>query len=127
MRKKIIITSIVLMVAVIAGYQYVYKNHRNISTEMASYKLSATDLSKEFQINPKDSEAKYLDNTIQVTGYISETDNLSITLEDKVFCQFLEPQETLFKLKEKVIIKGRFIGYDDLLEQVKVDQCYIIN
>ena len=125
MRKKIIIICLIL-VAIVA-YKYVYKSHRDIATESASYKTSAIDLSKEFQINSKDSEAKYLDNTIQISGQVSEVDGLSITLDDKVFCQFTEPQEKIFKLKEKVKIKGRFIGYDDLLEQIKIDQCFIIN
>ena len=30
-------------------------------------------------------------------------------------------------LNTKIKIKGRFIGYDDLLEHVKLDQCLIIN
>ena len=125
MRKKAII--LCLIIGAIVAYKYVYKSHRDIATEIASFKISASDLSEEFQINAKDSEAKYLDNTIQISGQISEVDGLSITLDDKVFCQFTEPQETSYKLNQEVKIKGRFIGYDDLLEQVKIDQCFIIN
>jgi hypothetical protein len=126
MRKWILILILFLIVIFIA-YKYVFQKHRDIQTEKSSYTTSAIELAKEFEINSIDSESKYLDKTIQISGSISELNEQSITLDNTVFCLFSEPQVTLFKLNQKVIIKGRFIGYDDLLEQIKIDQCYIIN
>ncbi|WP_223032799.1 OB-fold putative lipoprotein [Hanstruepera marina] len=126
MRKKIIIV-LLFVVIVFVGYNYVFQNHRNIQLENASYKISALTLANEFQENLSGSELKYLDKTIQVSGKISELSNLSITLDETVYCQFLDAQNLKFKLKENIQIKGRFIGYDDLLEQIKLDQCHIIN
>jgi hypothetical protein len=126
MRKWILILILFLIVIFIA-YKYVFQEHRDIQTEKSSYTTSAVELAKEFEINSIDSESKYLDKTIQISGSISEFNEHSITLDNSVFCLFSEPQVSLFKLNEKVIIKGRFIGYDDLLEQIKMDQCDIIN
>lgn len=125
MRKKIIILCFVI-IAIIA-YKYVFKNHRNIALETTSYNITTTEIAKEFQINSSDSESKYLDKTIEVSGLISEIDSLNITLEDKVFCQFSKLPESEYKINDNVKIKGRFIGYDNLLEQIKIDQCFIIN
>jgi len=126
MRKWILIL-VIFIVALIIAYKYVFQKHRDIQTEKTSYITSATELAREFEINSIDSEAKYLDKTLEISGRISELNQQSITLDNIVFCQFTEPKETPFKLNTKVIIKGRFIGYDDLLEQIKIDQCHIIN
>jgi hypothetical protein len=126
MRKWILIL-VLFLIALFIAYKYVFQNHRDIQTEKSSYITSAAELAREFEINSIDSESKYLDKTIQISGNISEFNEQSITLDNTVFCLFSEPQEPLFKLNTKVLIKGRFIGYDDLLEQIKIDQCYIIN
>ncbi|TYA57308.1 OB-fold protein [Formosa maritima] len=125
MRKKIIILFFIIIAFV--AYKYVFQNHRDIQSESASFIMSTHELSKEFQINPNDSQLKYLDKTIQITGVISELNNLSMTLDETVYCLFLESLDSTLILNKKVIIKGRFIGYDDLLEQIKLDQCNIIN
>ncbi|MFG6685507.1 hypothetical protein ACGK9U_02925 [Mariniflexile sp. HNIBRBA6329] len=124
MKKWLII--ILLCALAVIGYRYVYQDHRDIATETSIYKLTASDISNEFAINPMSSENKYLNKTIEVSGSISDKNPQSITIEDKVFCQFSnEIQKTLNT--DKIKIKGRFIGYDDLLEQVKLDQCIIID
>lgn len=122
----ILILLCVIAVIVIIGYKYVYQDHRDIATETSIYKLTASDISNEFAINPMSSENKYLNKTIEVSGSISDENPQSITIEDKVFCQFSSEIQTSLNT-DQVKIKGRFIGYDDLLEQVKLDQCIIID
>ncbi|AXP79457.1 hypothetical protein CJ739_359 [Mariniflexile rhizosphaerae] len=124
--KKWSILILLCIVVVIIGYRYVYQDHRDIATETSTYKLTASDISNEFAINPMSSENKYLNKTIEVSGSISDKNPQSITIEDKVFCQFSSEIQTSLNT-DQVKIKGRFIGYDDLLEQVKLDQCIIID
>lgn len=124
--KKWAILILLCIVVVIIGYRYVYQDHRDIATETSIYKLTASDISNEFAINPMSSENKYLNKTIEVSGSISDENPQSITIEDKVFCQFSSEIQTSLNT-DQVKIKGRFIGYDDLLEQVKLDQCIIID
>ena len=38
------------------GYKYVYQDHRNIANESSVYKITAIDISNEFEINPNSSE-----------------------------------------------------------------------
>lgn len=126
MLKKIIIFGI-LIIAVIVGYNYIYQDHRTIEKETAEFVMSSQDIESEFSKDMKFAEAKYLNKTIEVSGTISEINNNDITLDDKVFCQFSELVEASIKKNSPLKIKGRVIGYDDLLEQVKLDQCTIIN
>lgn len=124
--KKWVILILLFVFVVIIGYRYVYQNHRNIATEASIYKFTALDISNEFVINPIVSENKYLNKTIEVSGSISDKNPQNITLNGKVFCQFSNKIETTLDT-DQIKIKGRLIGYDDLLEQVKLDQCIIID
>lgn len=124
--KKWVILILLFVFVVIIGYRYVYQNHRNIATEASIYKFTALDISNEFVINPIVSENKYLNKTIEVSGSISDKNPQNITLNGKVFCQFSNKIQTTLDT-DQIKIKGRLIGYDDLLEQVKLDQCIIID
>ncbi|MDG5492114.1 hypothetical protein [Psychroserpens sp. SPM9] len=124
MRKRIIIF-IVLIILSIIGYNYIYQDHRNIENESAQFEISTHAIALQFKENAKDAEAKYLNTTVAVFGSITEKDSNAITLDDKVFCQFSKTIKNENTLTTKLKIKGRVIGYDDLLEQVKLDQCTI--
>jgi hypothetical protein len=126
MLKKLIIVGVVI-VAAIAGYDYVYQDHRDIENEKAEFIMSSTKIYYLFSENMVVSEQKFLNKTIQVSGLISDVSVKDLTLDDMVFCQFTETIKTSIKEKSKIKIKGRVIGFDDLLKQVKLDQCTIIN
>ena len=121
MRKWIVL--LILIVIGIVAYNYVFQKHRDIESEPAEFVVNATDLVDEFAINPSASEKKYLNKTIEVLGTITELNNHDLTLDNKVFCQF----NSKIKVETDTIkVKGRFIGYDNLLEEVKLDQCSIL-
>ena len=126
MLKKIIIFGVLIVVAII-GYNYLYQDHRTIEKEKVEFFVSSQEIESQFVENVITSEQKYLNKTIEVSGLISEISIKDITLDDKVFCQFTEAIKTSEIEKSKIKIKGRVIGYDDLLEQVKLDQCTIIS
>lgn len=121
MRKWIVL---ILLIAIgVVAYNYIYQDHRDIESEEAKFVLTSIDISNEFSINPSVSENKYLNKTIEVNGTITELNDYDLTLDDKIFCQF----NSKIKIDSKVVtVKGRFIGYDELLEQVKLDQCNIL-
>lgn len=113
-----------LIVIAILAYNYIYKDHRDIKSEQAVYSLNSTDLINEFTVNPSASEKKYLNKTIEVIGNISDLNEYDLTLDDNIFCQFNSKIETQ---SNNIKIKGRFLGFDNLLEQIKLDQCNIIS
>ncbi len=124
MRKWILIVVVALIA--ICGYFYLYQDHRDIESESATFTVIAKDIGFDFQNQLNDAEDKYLNQTIIVKGLITEIGNADLTLDDIVFCQFDTIITTTEKNNSSIKINGRVIGYDDLLEQVKLDQCTII-
>jgi len=120
--RKWIVLLIIVVIGIIA-YNYIYKEHRDIESERAEFTVTSIDLSDEFVVNPSASEQKYLNKTIEVSGAISELNETDLTLDGSIFCQFRSKIQINIK---DISIKGRFIGYDDLLEQIKLDQCSIL-
>ncbi|WP_310992383.1 OB-fold protein [Aequorivita marina] len=123
--KKYWILIVIVLLAVV-GYNYLYKKHRIIESEAIRFSVTAQQIQGEFNIDPVISLKKYGDKTIEISGLVSEIDKTEITIDDKVFCQFSEEvSQNEISLNSKITVKGRLIGYDDLLEQVKLDQCII--
>ncbi len=124
MRKWILILAVVVIGAII-GYNYVYQDHRDIENEIAEFTLSTNEISAEFSKDAVSAEAKFLNKTIEISGTLTELNAQDLTIDDKVFCQ-LSKEAGKLELNSKIKVKGRVIGYDELLEQVKLDQCAII-
>ena len=116
---------IILIILSIIAYLYIYKDHRNIETEKPIFIVTANSIGSEFSNTSLKSEKKYLNKTIVISGVISEINQNNLTLNDAVFCQFNKSINQTLKVKSEIEIKGRVIGYDDLLEQIKLDQCVI--
>lgn len=125
MIRKWIYILIALAVMVFIGYRYVYQDHRNIAEEEAEFVITAQELTQNFENNASQSQTDYLNKTIVITGSITDIGEKSILVDNRVFCQFGNLPEGL-KLHSVVKIKGRCIGFDDLLGQAKLDQCSII-
>lgn len=126
MRKWILIL-VIAIVAAIFGYNYIYQDHRDIESEQAEFTMTSSEINQLFSENSTSAEQKFLNKTIEVSGLITDINSNDITIDDKIFCQFSNNLETSLDKNENIKIKGRVIGYDDLLEQVKLDQCTIIN
>jgi len=124
MRKWVFV--IILLVLGFIGYNYLYRAHRNIEKEQPSYVVSVRLIIKEFLDNPSASESKYLNKTIEINGIVTENGDSYITLDNSVFCQFNTLTALNLKLGDSLNVKGRCIGYDSLLEQIKLDQCTIV-
>lgn len=124
MRKRVVYL-VILIILFVLGYNYINQDHRNIKNEDAEFIMNSSDLALFFSTNLIESEAKYLNATIEISGQITDISLNSITLDDKVFCQFTTAIENTIDKNLPIKIKGRVIGYDDLLEQVKLDQCSV--
>lgn len=128
MKKKILFGIALILGIGIAIYCYTYKEHRDIGTETANYKVTIAGLEREFRTNDSLATTKYLDKTIELISKISAIDvaNKGALLDKKIFATFSDglPQEIV--IGKTLKIKGRFLGYDELLEEFKIDQCTII-
>ena len=126
-KKYIILTSIILLITFF-GYKYIYHEKRNIETEKPNFSVKVIDLENDLKSGDAIFNKKYLDKTIEVTGVISEIEinNNAILVDDKIFATLSSKLNADLKVKDNIIIKARFIGYDDLLEKFRFDQATII-
>ena len=125
MKKKITIALGILIVLVFISFKYLYKSHRDIAKETVSYSVTVQYVHEAFMKNDSLANAKYLDKTIVIYGEITDIDlsNKIITVDEKLLATFNENLPNDIKLQQNIKIKGRLIGFDDLLEELKMDQC----
>lgn len=123
--KKIIVFLLVLIFGGFIAYKYLYHQHREIATEEASFSVTVDQILKEFTDDEAKANQKYLDKSIIVRGKISNIDivNKTIVLDGKVFVML--SKATNVKSGLEVSVQGRLIGYDSLLEEIKLDQAQI--
>ena len=122
-RYKILFVLLVLFaIGGIAAYNYVYQDHRNISSENSIVQIGGGELRERFM--NKDGK-NLLNQTITVSGKVTKTENSAITLDESVYASFPKDNK-MPAVNEMVSVKGRCIGYDELFEIVKLDQCSLI-
>jgi|TARA_B110000977_G_C11049019_1_gene481629 hypothetical protein len=124
MKKKILLFVFTLCLFFL-GYNYLFPDHRTINQEEALFNVEASILFDEFIDNSKQAENKYLNQTITVSGVITSFNPENIMINNKIFCKF-DTIMTEININDSTVVKGRCIGYDELLEEIKLDQCSIV-
>ena len=124
-RLKLVVAAILILF--IFAYNYIYKEHRNIAKEKPEHLVSAQLLLDTYQKNDQEADNLYLNKTVQVSGIVTATTDNEIVINKTITCYFENHIESTIKLNQEISIKGRLIGYDNLLEEIKLDQCSIIN
>jgi hypothetical protein len=129
MKKALLIGLAILLIAAFVGYKFLFKSHRDISSEDISFTVTVQDLTAEFSKNDSLANAKYADKTIEVSGVVDTFDKAahSAIIDGKLSVVFADSTLSDLPLQKKVKLKGRFVGYDDLLEEFKMDQVTIQN
>ncbi len=126
-RRKFLMAIFLIVFFAIVGLviiNTIYKPHKSIQDREIKFSGTPVILIKEVN---KDF-TKWQDKAVQLTGKITSIDNLGFTLEDVVYCQTNTGTKlSQQKLNKTITIIGRVIGYDDLLEELKLDQTIIVN
>ncbi len=105
-------------------HRYMYQPHRDIAAEAADYTLQPESLKA--AMSRADEEYKFINKVIQTQGKITSVDQHSIILDDMIQINFESALPGYLNPDSTLTIKGRCIGYDDLLELVKIDQATVI-
>lgn len=127
MKKKIITTLAVLAVIGICMYFYMYKGHRDIASESADFTVTVAELQQQFAENPTKAGKQYADKCIEVSGSVTSVSPSDSTagIDGKLNVKFKDAAAKISE-KQQLKVKGRFVGYDDLLEEFKMDQASIV-
>ncbi len=129
MNRKLKITIFVLaLVGVLGfvGYNYVmHGGERDIETEKTDFSISSKQISEEFSSKTDESNKKYLEKAIAIKGKITSNKGTELIIDNIIICS-LKTVNSDIKVGDFVVTKGRFVGYDDLMGELKLDQCFII-
>lgn len=125
MKKGVIVVLVLVILGGLGAYLYVFnKPHRNPSAETASYSLAASELAQKFVTDQKASNQKYVDKVVEVSGTAMEVTDTYIILDNVLNCTMADAIGTSgVQAGDEITIKGRVIAFDDLLEEVKLDNC----
>jgi len=128
MGKKFKILAILLVVLIIGFFSYNYVmtgGGRDLEKEKSEFSVSGVQIFEDFSTNSESASKKYLNKAVEIRGIVTTVNQNVITLDGKVSCQ-LQVMSNV-KLNTNVIVKGRVTGFDDLVEEVKLDQCLIVD
>ncbi|WP_109098459.1 hypothetical protein [Aquimarina sp. AU58] len=103
---------------------YIYKEHRTIHTEKVDTNTTAIAFYSAFIKDKAVFNAIHLDNAVELKGLITAIESNRIVLDQKIAVT-LESDLTALKINKKITIKGRYVGFDDLLEHLKIDQATV--
>ena len=128
MSKKVKIIGVLFVVALIIGFSvfnYVFHGGaRDLATEDAAFTVTSNDIIAEFAANVPAATKKYSDKAIAVSGIVTAVSDSIVTIDNTIICNFKSPDTTI-KNEQTITIKGRLVGFDDLMGELKLDQCSI--
>jgi hypothetical protein len=122
-KNKLILTF--LFVLGMIGFAF-YTLAMESPTSIENRKVDFTGSADELLLKITDHTEEWQDKIVVVSGEVSSSDDKGIMLSRKIYCQ-LKQVTDLQKINpsNNISLKGRIIGYDDLLEELKLDQCII--
>lgn len=106
------------------GHSALNPPHRDISAEKPDYVLSAQALSKAMG-DPQTAMA-YGDKVIQVGGRILFVQGIRLELEHGIIVILSDAPMVWPEVGDSILLKARCVGYDQLLEEVRLDRASIV-
>jgi hypothetical protein len=129
MKTILIIVGVLLLGGFVAGPKikdYLVNNmgKRDLQSEEAAFTLKAKDFVAEFTKNEVEANKNYLEKPVAISGVITSVNGKEVIMDDVVVCGFTVADASL-AVGQTVSVKGRVIGFDDLMGSVNMDQCSI--
>tara|TARA_B100000941_G_scaffold89961_1_gene62289 strand:+ start:732 stop:1139 length:408 start_codon:yes stop_codon:yes gene_type:complete len=120
---------LIFIVLLIIVYAVWNKPHKNYSNTKPNITIDSSNFINEFKTNSTLATEKYLNQIILVNGNVTDRLTKSVVLNNGIVCTLdssslkaLEP----IQINNDVSIKGRFVGFDDLFEEIRLDHCFIM-
>ncbi len=128
---KILLICVIVILFVVGLFfsarYYAYNGgKRDLNSEEAEYTLTAKEFVAKFITDEIEANKKYLEKPVAISGKITSINNKEIILDEVVVCM-LNAVESKLIVGQVILVKGRVIGYDDLMGSVNMDQCSINN
>lgn len=133
MTKRIKKIGIVIAVLVVVGYfafpivkDYMVNNlgKRDVKSEEAAFTVKTKDIVAEYTKNEAEANKKYINKPVAVSGVVTSVNDKEVILDEIGICNFLVA-DTSVKVGQTITVKGRVVGYGDLMGGINLDQCSI--
>ena len=122
-KKKLAIILLILIFIIGIFYFFTYqKKHTDWVHIQPQISLSVQELLQNFQ-NGEGNDL--INKVVQISGTITALDDSLYILDKAVVCKPAVDIESNITEKEFVIVKGRCVGYDDLLMEVRLDHVVV--
>lgn len=123
-RNKIFLFVVLLAIgAMYVVYQYIFQPPQTISNSGIYFNGSASSLLSEVTLNP----TQWQNKVVNITGKVTSVDLQGFILEENIFCQVDTTINTKnIQQNQTITTKGFVIGFDDLLNELKLNQCIIL-
>lgn len=127
LRARLLIIICIVAVLLFGAYTYIMKGGaRDVASEEAAFSVTAREICSEFASDEAGATKKYLDKPIELKGTVSTLAPGTVVLDEKAVCVLKDSTVTATTGKA-ITLKGRVVGYDSLMEELKIDQCTITN
>ncbi|WP_438969146.1 OB-fold protein [Nonlabens sp.] len=129
MKKILVFITVLILVILMGSYFYLYQDHRDVSATTAVNTFNSNQLLDVFQDSVIENDKEILDQVILITGVATSASEYSVILDHKIFIEFdqknYNASNYVINKNQTYTIKGRCLGYDDLLEEVRIDQAIL--
>ena len=125
----LITISLLFFIAFFGTIFFTYnKPHKDFSAAQTDITLEAVELYEHYQNDLSDANLKFLDKVLLVNGIVTELNSNLVIVGGNVVCSLDSSYvlDTGIKLDDKISVKGRCIGYDDLFGEVRIDHSFIM-
>ena len=120
---------LLIILLAIAVYFVWNKPHKDYSTMRTDITISSLNFINEFKANSTLATEKYLNQIIFVSGNTTDKLTKSVILDNGIVCTLDSSSLKalrLIQINNEISIKGRFVGFDDLFEEIRLDHCFIM-
>ena len=116
------------IIGLIIIYNTYNKPHKDFNKSPFEVTIESKELISLYQDNIDNANTRFLDKILLVKGSITHIETDIIILDNGIVCT-LDPSQAItnkIHLNKKISVKGRCIGYDDLLEEIRIDHSFIM-
>lgn len=128
MNKRIILFFLFLIgIGLISFIGYYYVMHggaRHLEDEKTNFTVTSASIMSEFTTDIEMANKKYLEKAVVIKGKVTALNGKEVILDEMIICD-LENMDSSIMNDQTVAIKGRIVGYDDLMGELKLDQCFV--
>ena len=113
-----IFRSVLPLVALVAFVYYTKSLKPDYASKKPTLKTDSHDLLWRFQMNEG---AELINQIVQFRGKITGFDSLLVIVDHRLICNPDSSMVVDLSIGDSTTLKGRCIGYDDLLEELRLD------